>query len=298
MNPIFIGGCSRSGTTFLGSLLQCIPNSCVTPESGFKRVYRWEEYTDCKSYKKALYSNWEIHKWGIEQDKLDTLEAKSEAEFLEKLVTIYAGKKVDYWIDHTPPNLQYIHHWLDVFPDVKFIHIVRDGRAVANSVLPLAWGENTAMAAAKMWLNEIGFGCAAQAMFPDKVMMVKYEDVVRNPVKEVQRVLDFVGVEKNLKSADDFVFSGDFLPLFTLHQHAFVGKPPVEEFIDKWQKNMTTDQIKDFECFARKMLAILGYEPLTPFNTYVSKIHILRDYCKDKYIRKFINPKRFKNQIK
>jgi Sulfotransferase family len=39
LQPIFIGGCPRSGTTMLGSMIGSMSSCIVTPESIFKQSY-------------------------------------------------------------------------------------------------------------------------------------------------------------------------------------------------------------------------------------------------------------------
>ena len=57
------------------------------------------------------------------------------------------------WVDHTPQNLIHAKLLVDLFPDARMIHIVRDGRAVANSLMRVDRGPNNIEDAANFWVN-------------------------------------------------------------------------------------------------------------------------------------------------
>jgi hypothetical protein len=108
-----------------------------------------------------------------------------------------------------------------VFPEARFIHIVRDGRAVANSFLqmpwwrgyegPEAWGWGPLPAdAAKIWEDSdrsfavlaglqwkvlIEAAEAARAELPaDRWLEIRYEDFVAAPRERMAEMLDFLGL--------------------------------------------------------------------------------------------------------
>ena len=58
MSPIFIGGCPRSGTTMLASMLGCASDTIVTPESHFKeQLLNNNNKNTCSEDK----NDWELH---------------------------------------------------------------------------------------------------------------------------------------------------------------------------------------------------------------------------------------------
>lgn len=295
MIPIFIGGADRSGTTMLGSLLQCIPGSCTTPETRFKSELSWNDYPSFLEYKCALAKSYRFKISGLNTSVFDQYEINDEAEFLRAYVFEWAGTPVDYWIDHTPNNLQMIRHLVTLFPCSYFIHIIRDGRAVANSILPLTWGENTAAAAAKGWINKTCYGFAAQSMFPERTMLVRYESLVENPVGEVQRILDFVGVDCCLASADDLVLNHRFVPR-SANEHLAVGKLPQLEFVNKWKAELTAVQIRDFEYYAGALLTLLDYKLQNPLPIKASYMHKIQQLVREIVVKKLLNPRRWRRR--
>ena len=112
----------------------------------------------------------------------------------------------------------------EIFPEAKFIHIVRDGRAVANSFLQMPWW--TGFRGPENWylgsLNErqqsqwdssdrsflVLAGLAwdilvtsieqdTQRVGQDSVCTVRYEDFLNDPVGQIRKISDFSDLDFN-----------------------------------------------------------------------------------------------------
>jgi hypothetical protein len=110
----------------------------------------------------------------------------------------------------------------EVFPNARFVHVVRDGRAVANSYLQMPWwtglagpdvwslgplppeyeqewesaGRSLVSLAAIAWKILMDAHEAAEAKLgPDRWLTVRYEDVVAEPQGGFDRILRFAGLE-------------------------------------------------------------------------------------------------------
>jgi hypothetical protein len=110
----------------------------------------------------------------------------------------------------------------EIFPEAKFIHIVRDGRAVANSFLQMEWW--TGYRGPENWylgpLNEqqmsrwessnrsflLLAGLAWEILVTsveqdvdrvgqDSVCTIRYEDFLQDPVGEIRKLCDFSGLD-------------------------------------------------------------------------------------------------------
>jgi hypothetical protein len=109
----------------------------------------------------------------------------------------------------------------EAFPEAKFVHIVRDGRAVANSFLQMPWwggnegpgswrfgplteayqeqweqsGRSFVTLAGLCWNLLIDAYVAAEARIgADYWLTVRYEDILENPRHEFSRILDHLGL--------------------------------------------------------------------------------------------------------
>ncbi|MEQ9414064.1 MAG: sulfotransferase, partial [Cyclobacteriaceae bacterium] len=155
MKPIFIGGCGRSGTTMLGDILGRIEGFLTTPESHFKvnayyAAMNGDGHVDINKAVKVILGSYQSLIWGINHSDNDHAQLNSCGSYVELINNIvksygegFSKKCYTHWVDHTPSNLSSALLLNKLYPEAKFIHIVRDGRAVANSVIPLDWGPNT-----------------------------------------------------------------------------------------------------------------------------------------------------------
>lgn len=256
MKKVFVGGCDRSGTTLLASMLGCFETAIVTPESQFKLGLLAGKMRP--SRKRDL---WRLKLWGITERQLVELESRSasEAELLERLVFRYAdqkGVKPDVWIDHTPNNMYSVPILEGHFDDASYVHIIRDGRAIAASILPLDWGPNSSRQAAGWWVQKVGYGLAARIKIPRKVITVHFEDLIRNPLYELERLCDFLKLDFSQEMLNGSAFN---VPAYTKKQHELVGQKPDRSRVSAWRKKLTPREIEIFEYMAGPMLKLLGY---------------------------------------
>jgi hypothetical protein len=103
------------------------------------------------------------------------------------------------WVDGTPEYSLYICGLRKLFPDAKFVHIVRDVNAVVRSMMrfrkvgavDLAANEQDAY---HYWLKTVS-ACveAERALGPGEVHRVRYEDLVRRPEESLRAILAFAG---------------------------------------------------------------------------------------------------------
>ena len=68
---------------------------------------------------------------------------RSAKEFVDRLFAIHCERlNKPYWIDKTPGLLNHLGGLSKIYPGAKCIHIIRDGRDVAVSIVSQRWGAN------------------------------------------------------------------------------------------------------------------------------------------------------------
>lgn len=112
------------------------------------------------------------------------------------------------WQEKTPRNLIYMKDLHRLFPDAKFLHIIRDGRDVAVSIIENFWpiGENpnenvsfrelpkNVRNAARYWRYFLETGLAAAAELPRGTCLeVKYEELMARPEPTLRNICEFLG---------------------------------------------------------------------------------------------------------
>ncbi|MGE0824518.1 MAG: sulfotransferase [Candidatus Binatia bacterium] len=278
MQPIFIGGCERSGTTLLGAMLGSHRAYLCVPEMQFKFDIRrlidpgQEDLVNASAILRTIARRASFRIWDLGLD-LSALpdEQLTCRSLIEWLVLLY-GRKVGkpaprFWVDHTPKNIRYARTLFQLFPDARLIHIVRDGRAVAASVLPLDWGPNAIESAAHFWAERLAYGFAAESHWSEQVIRVRYEDLVRDPHGTLQDLCAVFGIpfDSAMSQANGF-----HVPQYTAGQHALIGQRPDLARVDGWKKQLTTRQVEIFESVTTDLLESLGYTP--QFGLHARKI--------------------------
>ena len=119
---IFIIGAGRSGTTYLANLLGELPNTTKLPELNYiwMRGRLWSQ-CDYRSYDEAT----------------DNIKNKIRS-YINK--NYHSKNKI--LIEKTPSNCFRIGFLEAIYPNSKYIHIVRDGRAASLSSLKAFYGAN------------------------------------------------------------------------------------------------------------------------------------------------------------
>jgi hypothetical protein len=181
---------------------------------------------------------------------------------IEKIVRAY-GAKVDkpaptMWVDHTPRNIRYAWTFFRAFPEATMVHIVRDGRAVGASVLPLDWGPNEIDSAARFWAERLAYGLAAESFWRKKVVRVRYEDLVQYPQTTLRGLCETLEIDYDPAMCSAAGFP---VPKYTAKQHALIGREPDPTRVNAWEKQLTARQIEIFESIASDLLETLGYTP-------------------------------------
>lgn len=109
-------------------------------------------------------------------------------------------------LDKTPNHLHEAAFILEVFPHARFIHIVRDPRAVVNSMLRAAegwgsyWAPRSPIDAARRWLNAV-LAYEELTTLPADVSNVRYEDLHADGPDVLLRLWRWLGLEAKVDAA-------------------------------------------------------------------------------------------------
>ncbi len=135
---------------------------------------------------------------------------------------------------------------LDHWPNARFIHLIRDPRAVAPSAVRMGW-DGTPYAAAERWLeSEQEWDALAAKLDDDAWTEVRFEDIATNPREALTGLCTFMGVE--------------FEPaMLEFHAHSTYDKVD-PKVATAWRKN-PPQWARDVEMRAGDMMRTRGYEP-------------------------------------
>lgn len=268
--PFFVVGCPRSGTTLLQTILDSHPDVAVPPESHFFRYYldvinaetpATSPWNDSRLIDDLL-GNFRIRSWGIQLDRRSLLESASNtASVVDNLFRQYArSQRKRVWGDKTPQHALYLDVILRVFPQARVIHLVRDGRDVAESYLRAFIGPTHVAICAERWKRYVNTVGEMQSRLPPaQFLKVRYEDLVREPEatgKVLWRFLQLEdpGVLDTTKSNAARIYSR----LSYLHENS---KEAVStSHIGRFKHHLSREQVAQFEAIAGEQLQQEAYE--------------------------------------
>lgn len=103
------------------------------------------------------------------------------------------------WIDGTPENAHYVLSLWRMYPEAKFIHILRNPRQVANSLIHFSVAgasDYPVEEAYRTWSRMVrSCALAEEALGPGRILRIRYEDIVADPEPTLRRCLEFAGEE-------------------------------------------------------------------------------------------------------
>ncbi len=236
IKPIIIVGTGRCGSTLFHRLLANHPQLMWL--SGFTYRYphkpawnRWAvEAMDIPVVRRLLankvrpgenYRFWDHHAYGFSEPCRDLLGTDVSARVKKQIHAAFepmlSSKRNRLLIKIT--GWSRIGYLNEIFEDAKFIHVLRDGRAVASSLLhvgfwrgwfgPQGWRAGllspedqavwesydrsfTALAGLEWRIQMRAMDAARAKLDPKQFFEVRYEDFCEQPVEYFRRVLDFV----------------------------------------------------------------------------------------------------------
>jgi glycosyltransferase involved in cell wall biosynthesis len=259
---IFVCGCQRSGNTLMRAMLDSHPRICCGQELRvLPHIARLYELVN-GPYRFAMdnYGNTAAQVQALFRTLIDGL-----AENVRRA----SGKP--RWAEKTPQNVTCMAALGEIFPDARFIHMLRDGRDVACSLVTMDWmvpetGDKlyftrTMADAARHWRDTIVVARqqAAHPGLAGRVLEVRYEALVTETAATMRRVLQFVG-----EGWDDAVLSHHTTDRRGEADQADPAmartlQPVDRSALGRWRRDMTEPDKAAFKAEAGALLTELGY---------------------------------------
>ena len=149
-----------------------------------------------------------------------------------------------------------------IFPDARFVVLIRDGRAVADSLSRVDWWESSLVwwyggtparfraeggdpweMCARNWVEEIkAIEEGLQTVPDEQVIRIRYEDLVADPTQIFERIASFVGLP------DDAGWRGSLATL------------PIQSQNDGWRARLEAPALETVTAIQRPELERYGYE--------------------------------------
>jgi len=272
--PIFVVGAPRSGTTLLAFMLCSHPRICILRESHFiPRLF--QRCPQAPMSRKQAIRNVKIifgyrtvvrHWKGERPDPaafVDVLPDLTPRTFLSAFYARYARQQgAERWGDKSPTYTEHMDLLADIFPDSQFIHLIRDGRDVALSMIEALRHDRfyvDVYFAARTWKERIRKAFAsAGRLGQDRYLELRYEQLTAHPQAELCRMCDFLGESYHAAMAEPHLLARQLLRPAGLH--AAVRQPPSTVSSGRWRREMSESDQRLFQSAAGDLLGELGYE--------------------------------------
>jgi len=282
----FVVGLTRSGTTLLRMMLDAHRDLAIPPETHFVpdviKAVRAEAGPD--AVLEAFTANRTWNDFGITaeemRERIDAAGAGDAAAVLRAFFTAYAERQgKSRWGDKTPAYMLSVQRIGRTLPEVRFIHLIRDGRDVALSQTARALNEQPPPAEqAARWVKRIRKSREQAATLKGpRYVEARYEDLVRDPEGTLRRICEFAeldwdegmlsyherAAERLSEMAGELRQEGSHATQeagYRIDNHAPTTKPPDPSKLDKWRTQMPAEDLAAYESVAGGMLTELGYE--------------------------------------
>lgn len=176
--PIFIVGPMGSGTTLMRLIVDSHDNIAIAQETSIMRAYLAHKWIPFHRHGGDWYG-----RLGWSEDELDDRMREFYRGMFERFAKDQSKPR---WGDKTPWHTWHLRELAHLFPDAVFIAMVRNPGAVTASVserFRQSWG-----GAATHWVNTTTEQVQRAVELGDRLLMVRYEDLVTEPETTLREV--------------------------------------------------------------------------------------------------------------
>lgn len=240
VNPVFLVGAERSGTTLLRLMLDHHPEIawCNEFEYSVDCISEEGQWPPLNSYYEWLETHRIFQATGFLIDRSLGYPDLMTSFLLQKLnrdQKSIIGATVHRHFDRL----------LKLWPNARFIHILRDGRDVAKSCIAMGWAGNF-WTGAERWIDAEQLWEKVKEILPtDRYLEVTYEQLITNPENTLADVCKFIGVNYDqamMKYAETTTYD-----------------KPDASLIYQWKRKMSARDIQLVESRLGDMLTQRGY---------------------------------------
>ena len=261
-SPLFVIGPGRGGTTHLQQLLLADPRFCGGQESHF-----FEAFASVLDQFDRKLSAERTHGLGCYWRREDLVGQLREFWRLTFTECVIQKPGAGLLVEKTPSHSRYISVIDQVLPKARFLHIVRDSRAVAASLMAAyragwgkSWAAGTARGAADQWNRSIATALeGSRRLSNNRYLRIKYEDLLKDQASTMNAVYRWLGQEPAAPESGPELggmwFGGELLNSKPDEPHGFVRRRGVLG----WRKELRWWEQQLVWWMTRRQMTILGY---------------------------------------
>ena len=264
--PFFVVGSGRTGSTFLYHMLADHPRIALTNEGRIADFLffcsQFASVPQKHPHDFALHEEFTLHGVIRESciDCFSPIFLRHATQMLEEFYEErFSDKDFTHWGDKLPWPATAL-ALQDPYPNARYIVLIRDPRAISASLLTyrerdLPAGPLLQKQSPVKWSTYWNNSYRGLLEYLNSHIVVRYEDLVADPLREMTRILDYLGLDGaerlvELASRRD-TFAG----------HATSDNP--EASIDRWKTALSREDIEAIEQICGELMKAHGYELAT-----------------------------------
>jgi len=276
----FILGRPRTGTTLLRSLMDAHPNVQIPWECQFMinlypkygTLEHWNMET-LEHFYSELLEQWQFKSWHIDHDKLraDLLACAGPTTYASVCrvvylnhISFYPKEEIRMIGDKNPGYSIYYDRLKKIFPDAKFIYILRDYRDNFHSVKNVDFELPIVSVVVYKWKYFYKRALEAARKYPESFYLLRYEDLVSEPEPQLRGVCEFLGLPYVPEVFDFYKMKSkaeETYPAVILKKHhKSLFNPVNTSRIGLWKQSMSQRQVRIADMVAGKYADKAGYE--------------------------------------
>jgi hypothetical protein len=280
--PVIVGGCPRSGTTLLRSMLHSHSEMAMPRETRFV-IEAWQRRRAFGDMRQAENRR-RLAAWIFDQPQTLHRRFGLDRDFaVERLVAapptlgsvlatpflLYSEKHgKPRWGDKRPKYASRMTAVWDLFPDAQFVNVVRDPRACVASMRKLGWFDGRIAPALEMWEHSITTVAAwASRLASDQILEVAYEDLVTEPDVVLARIARFSRLAADSEAIQQMLRYHERKEVRSERYHSNLASPPDPARVSGWHTVLEPDEIALIEHAVGPRMAELGYEAVAGGST-------------------------------
>lgn len=239
--PFFLVGSERSGTTLLRLMLAHHRAIECAPEFEFlvEAMPSERGWPELDAYHEWLATNRIFLPHALEIDR--TLDYPA----LVKSFVAQYGRRSKKPI-HGATCHKHFDRLLRIWPEARFVHLLRDGRDVARSCIGMGWAGNVWHGAGRWIEAEALWDALLPRIDASRRMELRYEDLIRDPERELARVCAFLGA--------------DYDPGMLDYSKDSSYERPDPKLIGQWKTKLAPAELALLEARIGPLLRRKGYE--------------------------------------
>jgi hypothetical protein len=206
----FIVGRGRSGTTLLAQLLGRQPQVFVAPESLFvmnvmerHRTTAWKGERELRRFARDVFREDRMRRWRLSVERLsELLRAAPPPPSLARLCAmVYQASAEAHGVagarrlgDKNPHYALFVRELAALFPQARFLHLVRDYRDNVVSYREVPFDLSSVAALSYRWRRYNQEVLRSASLLPERFLRIRFESLVRSPEPWLQEICRFLGV--------------------------------------------------------------------------------------------------------